>query len=76
MSDTETTTEEPKYCTRRAGVKLANARGIPLTVSRTNKDSMVGRGPRPAGRYGRADIYEVAEFMRYATERALLTDTE
>ena len=43
---------DKQFVTRREGVKLANDRGIPLSIGRVNKDSMDGIGPQPVGRYG------------------------
>jgi hypothetical protein len=60
---------EKKFVTRREGVELARAAGIPLTLSRTHKDHMNGCGPHPAGRYGAAYLYVPSEFLRYAEER-------
>jgi hypothetical protein len=61
--------QDRKFITRREGVQLANAQGIPLSIGRVNKDSMDGRGPQPAGRYGPTYLYAPKEFMRYAEER-------
>ena len=56
-----------KYVTRREGVRLVNeTRGIPLTVSTVDKDSCLNRGPVPAAKYGRVDLYTPEEFLRYA----------
>jgi hypothetical protein len=62
---------EKKFVTRREGVELAKAEGIPLSIGRVNKDSMDGIGPQPAGRYGPTFLYHPEEFLRYATERVL-----
>jgi len=60
---------ETKFVTRKTGVELANETGIPLTVGGVNKDAMNGRGPKPFGKLGPAEIYTVEEFMRYAVDR-------
>ena len=62
---------DKQFVTRREGVKLANDRGIPLSIGRVNKDSMDGIGPQPCGRYGPTYLYDPAEFLRYATDRVL-----
>ena len=67
---------EPKYVTRKAGVDLANQYGLPLTLSRVNKDSMDGKGPKPFGQLGPAQIYTAEEFMRYAVERVAIRSPE
>jgi hypothetical protein len=54
------------YWTRREGVNRANEAGIPLSLSRVNKDAHFGRGPVPAGRYGPAHVYKPEVFMEYA----------
>jgi hypothetical protein len=43
---------EKQFITRREGVELAKAKGIPLSIGRVNKDAMDGIGPQPAGKYG------------------------
>src|SRR5262249_56534567 len=55
-----------KFVTRKGGVKLANELGIPLRLSRVNKDAHYGVGPKPAAKYGPAHLYDPAEFLRYA----------
>jgi hypothetical protein len=60
---------EKRFVSRKEGVELARAAGIPLTVGRVHKDSMNGVGPQPAGRYGPQFLYSPEEFMRYAVER-------
>ena len=62
---------EKQFITRREGVELANAKGIPLSICRVNKDSMDGIGPQPAGRYGPTFLYRPEEFLKYAVERVL-----
>ena len=62
---------DKEFVTRREGVKLANAQGIPLTIGRVNKDSMNGIGPQPAGRYGPTHLYRPKVFIRYAIDRVL-----
>ena len=62
---------EKKYISRKEGVELARAAGIPLTIGRVHKDSMNGVGPQPAGRYGPTFLYTPEEFLRYATDRVL-----
>jgi len=62
---------KPTFVTRREGVKMARERGIPLTIGRVNKDSMLGCGPAPAGRYGPGYLYTPEEFLRYAIDRLL-----
>lgn len=54
------------YWTRKEGVRRAREKGIPLTLSRVNKDAHYGRGPVPAGKYGPAHIYNPEKFMEYA----------
>jgi hypothetical protein len=61
---------EKKFITRREGVELARAHGVPLSV-RVNKDTMEGRGPKHAGKHGPTYLYTPEEFMRYAVERVL-----
>ena len=60
-----------KYVTRREGVRLVREQGIPLTIGRVNKDSMLGCGPTPAGRYGPGYLYTPEEFLRYATDHVV-----
>jgi len=60
--------------TRRQGVDLVRAEGIPLTKSRVDKDSALKKGPRPAARFGKQDLYTREEFRAYA--RGLLKSTE
>jgi hypothetical protein len=60
---------EKKFVSRKEGVELARAAGIPLTIGRVHKDSMNGIGPQPAGRYGPQFLYDRSEFMRYAEAR-------
>jgi hypothetical protein len=62
---------EKQFITRREGVELAKAKGIPLSIGRVNKDAMDGIGPQPAGRYGPTFLYAPEEFLRYATDRVL-----
>ena len=62
---------DKKFITRREGVDLARAHGIPMSVGRVNKDVMLGKGPKHAGKYGPTHLYEPSEFMRYAVERVL-----
>ena len=62
---------EKKYVTRREGVQLARQHGIPLSVSRVNKDASLGCGPTPAGPYGPGYLYTPEEFLRYATDRVV-----
>ena len=62
---------DKQFVTRREGVKLANDRGIPLSIGRVNKDSMDGIGPQPVGRYGPTYLYTPTEFLRYATDRVV-----
>ena len=62
---------EHLYVTRKEGVKLARERGIPLTIGRVAKDSMLGRGPAPAGKYGPGYLYTPEEFLRYAIDRVV-----
>jgi len=59
-----------RFVTRRQGVELANAEGIPLTKSRVDKDCMKGVGPMPAARFGPRDLFTPATFLKYA--RALI----
>ena len=61
--------QDKKFYTRREGVELAKAHGIPLTIGRVNKDAMDGVGPQPSGRYGPGFLYTAEEFLRYAEER-------
>jgi len=35
------------------------------------KDSMLGRGPAPAGKYGPGYLYTPEEFLRYAIDRVV-----
>lgn len=58
------------FVTRRQGVELANAEGIPLTKSRVDKDCMKGVGPKPAARFGATELFTPDAFLRYA--RALV----
>jgi hypothetical protein len=67
---------EKQFITRREGVELAKAQGIPLSIGRVNKDSMDGNGPQPAGRYGPTFLYKPEEFLRYAIERVLKSASE
>ena len=64
--------QEPsrRFVTRRQGVALANAEGIPVTKSRVDKDSMKGVGPEPVARFGPMDLYVPDTFLQYA--RALI----
>jgi len=62
---------EEKFISRKEGVELARAAGIPLTIGRVHKDSMNGVGPQPAGKYGPQFLYRPSVFMRYAIERVL-----
>jgi hypothetical protein len=59
-----------RFVTRRQGVELANAEGIPLTKSRVDKDCMKGVGPRPVARFGPIDLFTPDAFLKYA--RALI----
>ena len=59
-----------RFVTRRQGVELANAEGIPLTKSRVDKDCMKGVGPKPAARFGPRDLFTTDTFLKYA--RALI----
>jgi hypothetical protein len=66
-----------KYVTRRAGVKLVNeVLSIPLSLSTLNKDSYLGRSPKPAAKYGPKDLYSPEEFLRYARERLVKLSPE
>jgi hypothetical protein len=48
---------------------MLNERGMPFTLSRVNKDTSFGRGPKPAAKYGPAHLYDPEEFLRYGLER-------
>jgi hypothetical protein len=61
--------KEVKFVTRREGVRIVREQGIPLTVSRVNKDAMNGVGPEPCGKYGPSEIYELPKFIQYAIDR-------
>ena len=65
------TMTEVKYVTRRTGTALANESGIPLKLSRVNKDASLGVGPKPIAHYGPTELYTPEEFMRYALGRAV-----
>jgi hypothetical protein len=65
-----TVAENKRYVTRREGVEMARAAGVPLSVSRVHKDTSLGVGPTPAGRYGPQYLYEASEFLKYAQRRA------
>ena len=59
-----------RFVTRRQGVELANAEGIPLTKSRVDKDRMKGVGPTPVARFGPRELFTPDPFRKYA--RALI----
>ena len=59
-----------RFVTRRQGLELANAEGIPLTKSRVDKDCMKGVGPKPVARFGPMDLFIPDTFLKYA--RALI----
>ena len=59
-----------RFVTRRQGVELANAEGIPLTKSRVDKDCMKGVGPKPSARFGPRELFTPDTFLKYA--RALI----
>lgn len=61
---------QKRFVTRRQGVELAKAEGIPLTKSRVDKDAMRGIGPKPAAQFGATKLYTPEAFLRYA--RALV----
>jgi hypothetical protein len=64
--------EGPRYVTRRDGVKLVREQlGVPLTKSTVDKDSHLGRGPKPVAKYGPKHLYTPEEFLRYARERVV-----
>jgi hypothetical protein len=64
------------FVTTKEGVAMANAVGLPLTVSRVNKDRALQRGPREAGKYGPTFLYRPADFLEYARRRAGVVDEE
>ena len=62
---------EPEFITRKQGVERARARGIPLVLSRIDKDTSQGVGPKAAARYGVSDLYTPEEFDRYLDTRVV-----
>jgi hypothetical protein len=66
-----------KYVTRKAGVELVRTTlGIPLSKSTVEKDACLGRGPKPAAKYGSKCLYHPEEFLRYARERLVKCSPE
>ncbi len=59
--------------TARGVCLLAEQRiGIPLRRSRLHKDSALGKGPKPAARFGNQFLYDEDEALRYA--RSLISE--
>jgi hypothetical protein len=48
--------------------------GIPLRRSRLHKDSALGKGPRPAARFGKQFLYDELEALRYG--KSLISSPE
>jgi hypothetical protein len=70
----KTTPVRPLLTARKVCQVVENRLGIPLRKSRLHKDSAVGKGPKPAARFGKQNLYEEAEALRYA--RSLISEPE
>ena len=58
--------EDAPLLTRRQAVELIRSElGVPLGLSKIEKDAMDGRGPRPRARYGRHFLYDRADVLDY-----------
>src|SRR5690606_18888304 len=52
--------------TRKQAVELIRAElGVPLGLSKIEKDAMDGRGPKPRARYGRHFLYDRDDVLAY-----------
>lgn len=56
----------PRYYTRQQGVELIQAElGVPVPLSRFEKDAAIGRAPPPAARFGRRTLYTKEQILDY-----------
>ena len=59
-------TESSPLLTRRQAVELIREElGVPLGLSKIEKDAMDGRGPKPRAKYGRHFLYDRADVLAY-----------
>jgi hypothetical protein len=57
---------KPPLVTRKQAVELIRAElGVPLGLSKIEKDAMDGCGPRPRARYGRHFLYDRDDVLAY-----------
>lgn len=60
------TQNEPLVTARQLVEKVNREEGIPLTLSRLHKLSSQGRGPKPFGKYGPANLYRPTTGLDWA----------
>lgn len=65
---------DDRLFTRREGIELIRVElGVPIPLSRFEKDAMNGAAPRPAATYGRHFLYTRAQILGYG--RSLIERT-
>jgi hypothetical protein len=70
----DTTPARPLLTAQRVCKLVEDRLGVPLRRSRLHKDSALGKGPKPAARFGKQYLYDEAEALRYA--RSLISEPE